>query len=383
MENNTKNSPSPKSMRELLTRGKKQVKQANSYGGDDVSWKASLMRYLTVALFPELYEKRLTLGGSQVLPSLCLEQQHDHTKRTVHTATMTRMQRETQHLVEGYDRQRGDAGLRIIILKQKKYAMHNNGDHGDNSARKETSIAIARNLFTQYLAQEYLDFLEQTHLAGHEVDDMTDAFLLALEWIIDHYVTMCLNLFEHEMPHNWNPLRVGTAGKIEEALKDTTLVMFGIDFGTVNYADCLVQLKGLRPGRWENYVTDTGETKRHFLGKPVFRILRWRLLDLKRNVVKANWVAPPNAHYYEPVAGREDRVAEKLPRRPSGTLSKKRPRVSSSSSSSSSDKDESEPEPPKKKPRRVIIEVLSEEEEEEEENSSESESTHVIDIDSD
>lgn len=382
MENNTKNAPPPKSMRELLTRGKKQVKQANSYGGDDVSWKASLMRYLTVALFPELYEKRLTLGGSQVLPSLCLEQQHDHTKRTVHTATMTRMQRETQHLVEGYDRQRGDAGLRIIILKQKKYAMHNNGDHGDNSARKETSIAIARNLFTQYLAQEYLDFLEQTHLSGHEVDDMTDAFLLALEWIIDHYVTMCLNLFEHEMPHNWSPLRTGTTGKIEDALKDMTLVLLGTDFGTVNFADCLIQVKGLCPGRWENYVTDKGETKRHYLGKPVFRILRWRLIDLKRNVVKANWVAPPNARYYEPVAGREDWVAEKLPRRPSGTFSeKKRPRVpSSSSEDDESEESESEEQPPKKKPRLVILDVVSEEDDS---SSSSSNSSQVIDIDSD
>ncbi len=347
----------------------KKVKQAKSHGGDDVSWKPPLRKRLSPSVFPELYALHKTVGGGMSVPVFCIEQQNDHIpkknkKWNPGKVVMIRLQKEALKYVDDFDEELGITS-RMKVSRQKKYAMHNNGEDGDNDMRKKLCLQRVRNFLVQCEATELTAFLDETHAAGWDTDDLADSFGLALMDTVENFVSMIHEVYPEL--GRWDPVVTGTRD-IQSRLEGTTFREVGADPGTVLYSDCTFEMKGLLPGRWEDYTTvarwvkdkDTGqevwvesEVKKHFLPCPIFRVLRWRLLDFKNDRVKAEYVAKPDAPFYHRLFGPEgNEVAEKLPRR------KPKPRVKKEQSVTTT-KRKRPPTPSKKEPaaKRIRIDL--------------------------
>lgn len=273
------------------------VQRAQSHGGDATDWKDGLQRLSSAAAYPLLYERALTVGGAHDLPVYVCENQHDHTRLErghMNLATMKRVERESQFLVERNDGAAGGTDAqarpqRLFLQRQKKFGIHNNKDHGEYDRRKSVIVATTRNLFAACgaPARPLLDFLDASKAAGYKIDDLCDAFLLALETGIEVLCDATRALYGVRAVE-----RHGT-GACD--LGGGTIRVNAVDPGTRNYARCLVEVSGLDAARLETYVTATGEAKEHEVARPRFRVLAWQLLDLVQGGVRAEYRGGPSA----------------------------------------------------------------------------------------
>lgn len=270
--------------------------QSSSHGGDDDGWKPYLEKCFLASHFPELYVKRKAIGGQMRVCIFCIETQHDHVSKNgkgganLNTATMVRIQRVAQNRVEAIDDFNGD--LRYRVQRQCKYAMHNNGDHGDHDKRKQVGIGTIRNLFLFCGADDLLAFLNETLANGHKIDDLCDAFSLMLETATELFAEAVKN--RHEAVYTGNPLITGTS---QLTLEDETSAVLAIDPGKNNFARCLGEVVGLDPRAKETYVTHKAEVKEHTVTRPYFCVHRWQLIDLVSGVVKADYKGPSKIYF--------------------------------------------------------------------------------------
>ncbi len=289
--------------------------QSSSHGGDDDDWKPYLQLCFTPAHIPELYAKHKAVGGQMRVCIFCIETQHDHVSHKnkdqgVHTATMIRIQRTAQAHVEGIDVGHGD--VRYMIQRQLKYAMHNNGDHGNHDKRKQVCIGTIRNLFLFCNADELLDFLNETLANGHKIDDLCDAFSLMLMTAIEQFAESLQN----RHPGQGNPLIKGTS---HLNLEGETCVALGTDPGKVNFARCIGEVVALDPRAKEIYVTNEDVEKEHTVPRPYFRVHRWQLIDLVNGKIKADFKGPTKIYHRLDVPTRNV-TAQATPGRISGGL---------------------------------------------------------------
>jgi hypothetical protein len=132
------------------------------------------------------------------------------------------------------------------------------GRHGNHDDRKREAIRITHQLMEERDAHDGIALL-QYHLGdtarGYKIDDLCDAFLIALQAAI---VTMTSTTAEERLPM---PLRLA-----------------GFDIGSRNFAFCLLELCALR----ERPPSPDGTWR---APDPVFRLLDWGLYDLVENGV--------------------------------------------------------------------------------------------------
>jgi hypothetical protein len=244
-------------------------------GDEKEVWPDHLAAFLSPQALPELYQRRVALGGQAILPIHCAERQNDHVRAgrsNTHIGLMCRVQRHTKFCVRRND---GSKNARLYYQAQLKYGMHHNGDHGDNAMRKKVSLNTILTLFEFCGARALLDFLESVKAAGFEIDDLADAFSVGLERAIQMFR-------ERQKLLGWKP---GQA-----------IPIVGYDFGTRNFALCVLEVTALDAPREETYVTCTGDTKEHLIERPHFRVLRWQLLDLLDKKVKADYHGPSQVY---------------------------------------------------------------------------------------
>ena len=298
------------SLKSLLLNKDRAMHMAKSYGGANDLWKPALTRRLSPAAFPLLYESTATLGGGLSVPHLVTEQQNDHIRgRGSGLATMFRLQRHAQHLVEVADDERG-VTTRLILNRSKKWGMHNNGDE-EYPERKTDSIRNVRNLLAHSGARDLAAFLEAVHASGQKLDDLTDAFGLALEAACELYAKgfKALGLGK-------KPLQLGTPNPTLGTVR-----VLGIDPGTINFAFCLLEVTGFEPGTHETYTLSDGVTiKEHFLSSPIFRVLHWEVVNLETDQVKGHFALSADAlatapYYSRNVVPERMQDAPKLARR--------------------------------------------------------------------
>jgi hypothetical protein len=248
-------------------------KRSVSGGGESKDWPGNLEHFLSPQQFPELYQRRVALGGELILPIHCAETQNDHVqpgRSGAHIGLMRSVQKHTQHCVETNDGGKLKSD-RIFFEAQSKYGMHHNGDHGDNAMRKKVCLKTILNLFHFCNARALLDFLASVKAAGFETDDLADAFSLALKRAVKMFR-------ERRNVLGWVPGQV--------------IAIAGYDFGTRNFAVCVLEVTALDAPCTETYVTCLNETKTHLVERPHFRVLRWQLLDLLDKTVRADYRGP-------------------------------------------------------------------------------------------
>lgn len=266
---------------------------SRSFGGDSDRWKAPLERFLSPSILQELYEKRKAIGGEAILPIFCGETQNDHVEHgksggsRAHIGLMLRVQRHTQSTIEKNDRLRGDYG-RICIQAQSKYAMHHNGDHGDNATRKKVCDATIRTFLECCEADILLNFLDEVKAKGYETDDLADAFSIFVK-------KGCKWFGERTKEIYGGSKRVDKAGvgaELAKQLEGQSICIAAFDFGTRNFALCVGEIVGFDVAQRETYVTCENEIKTHLVERPHFRVLRWVLLDLIGNEIRADYRGP-------------------------------------------------------------------------------------------
>jgi hypothetical protein len=188
---------------------------------------------------------------------------------------MQRVQHHTQHCVETNDVNKND---RIPEQRQKKYGMHNNGDHGDHDRRKVVSVGTMTNLFTQCEATPLLAFTDSVLANGHKIDDLMDAASLSLKTAAVHFKTASK----------------GLGNVVPEG---QSVCVFAVDPGTRNFALCVSEVSRLDAENNETYVTVDNEVKKHKVEMLHFRIMRWMLIDLIDHRVKADFKGPSPVYH--------------------------------------------------------------------------------------
>lgn len=254
---------------------------------DEDCWKTSLAARLKPLALPELYTARTAIGGQAILPIFCAETQNDHVQRgksNSYIGLMLRVQRFTQFCVKENDAVAG----RVFIQAQCKYGMHNNGDHGDNPMRKKVCLATVRKFFECCGATELLDFLDEVE---YETDDLADSFSLGLQKAIEWYSERAKAIYGGQKAD-----RFGVDEERAALLAGQGICIIGLDFGTRNYALCVLEVTGLDAAREEIYVTCDNEVKTHWVERPHFRVLRWQLLDLLDDAVRADYRGPSKVY---------------------------------------------------------------------------------------
>lgn len=141
------------------------------------------------------------LGDKQNLPILSTEIQCGHVKNDkFDIMLLSRFLPSSVHmvdLVKGDARKAAGVGSlasRRILHKLLKYGVSNEEYDG----RKDDSIAVTRDLLALLDLQDALDFLknlEQRKPKSQKVDDLTDAFLLAVQTAIDEWQKMKKQVF--------------------------------------------------------------------------------------------------------------------------------------------------------------------------------------------
>lgn len=238
-------------------------------------WPGQLENFLSPQRLPELYQRRVALGGQPILPIHCAEQQNDHVRAgrsNAYIGLNYRVQQHTRFCVETND---GSLDARLYYNAQLKYGMHHNGDHGDNEMRKKVALGTVRKLLEFCNAQALLAFLDETKAAHFEIDDLAEAFSLMLQ--------KALQMFhERKQVLGWEP--------------GQSIPVAGFDFGTRNYALCIGEVTAVDEPREETYVTWENETVTHVVERPHFRVFRWQLLDLIDGKVSADYRGPSDVY---------------------------------------------------------------------------------------
>jgi hypothetical protein len=253
------------------------VTVANSQGGDKSQWKTSLAHFLSKEYFPELYECYQVVGGDcDAVPYVTTEQQVDHViendhRNAAHQAIMRRMQLETQAIIERNDVTH-NIHTRIISNGAKKYGLQKN-DTDDYEGRKQNSVNMARRVLLNYGASDAMAFLYDAYMSLGKLDDLCDAYGIGLQAGIKKFQD---------------------SRKVVAQPDIGVMRMLGVDFGTRNFSVCLHEIVMVGPAALERYRLDNDSVVSRRLLSPVFRILRWELIDLEEGVVKASFrpVAP-------------------------------------------------------------------------------------------
>jgi hypothetical protein len=161
-------------------------------GNDLAAWMAALQ--LMVRDSEWLFEQYdLQADGVGRLPSTTLENQWDHIQTCGNKFDMFLMSKVCPATVEAVDAERraaSDKGVRHPVRRRqgssRKYGIKSDGalDHAD---RKAEAIAVTRRLFEMLGLHEWIVFLDGVLRSGQKIDDMCDAFLLALQAAITEY----------------------------------------------------------------------------------------------------------------------------------------------------------------------------------------------------
>jgi hypothetical protein len=261
---------------------------SNANGGDNSKWLQPLEHFSRPAQIPELYQRSVTIGGQAILPIFAIEPQIDHLdftpnnnfkRKNANKALMKRVQDHAQFCVQSMNDTKSDD--RIFIQRAKKFAMHNNGDHGDHDRRKVVCTGTMRNLLAECHAKKELAFLDATLANGFKLDDLSDALSGAIETGVEFFSSAISRIHGIVLPEKYGLGQVDFNGQ--------SLRVLYTDTGTRHFARCLVEIVHLSPASTQTYVTDANETKSHLVSHPHFRILRWQLIDLQENRLSADY----------------------------------------------------------------------------------------------
>jgi hypothetical protein len=201
---------------------------------------------LTPANAPLLFEPYRSSDAMPLeLPVCAIEPQIDGVRGEWHKINCMAIAVHVEACIGFHDVRAGRE--RFFEKRAGKYGLAQDGRHGGHDARKREAIRVAHRLLEQYDAHAGLDLLAQDvgdTARGYKVDDLCDAFLLALQ------------------------------AAVQRAPLGLPLRLAGFDIGPRNFAFCLLELVALRPRAPS---ADTGEWR---APDPVFRLLDWGLYDL-------------------------------------------------------------------------------------------------------
>lgn len=240
-------------------------------------YRTPLQQAHSRAVFPLLYETYKGVMGTAELPVEVVENQGAEIARG-HQDVMTSVQLHTQECIARQDDMLpGGVPQRLVINRQVKFGMRNNGSHGDNAARKLKSVEVGRSYLDLCDAIEALRFVDDLKARRVcEIDDLYDALNLALAAAREIYATA------YRATHGrYNPRKEGAI-----IPGGGTVRVYAVDPGTRNYARCLLEINELCDPRatLAGDEAEGGERDDVYGGAlPAFRILQWELLDFKTN----------------------------------------------------------------------------------------------------
>ncbi len=240
--------------------------------------KAALAALLTPQGVPSLFEDYTSAagGGARVQVAVAYEKQCGGAMQNDwHKAQMEALEIHLDTCIKCQDMVRvatGEAaGVRPRSIQPVagKYKMRQDGSYGSRLKRKAEAERLFRDLMISHDVTPVLQLIDHCDAQGHNVHDMADAFLMALRHAIialaRYRASVRPGLKKDRLAQGWTPPQC--------AIRTAS-----VDFGTVNFAYCVLELVDVRPSAkqkemrtWESMEAE---------GQPIFRILHLALVDL-------------------------------------------------------------------------------------------------------
>ncbi len=167
---------------------------------------------------------------------------------------------------------------RDVDFFAKKWMIAHDGSVGERIDRKVESERLGTMVMDRFKGAARWRTLLMDALAQRPVcnrHDMTDAFLVAMQRLLNAYAAVVAKVLGRRRPHEQ---RSDFAVLTPEQMNFGTLRALGVDPGTRNKGVCLLELVGMRaPPEGVAAITRTNSP---LDPDPVFRILCWELVDL-------------------------------------------------------------------------------------------------------